>query len=92
MTETKAIIREFIGSQYLLDQPSEEIDETVSLRDAGIIDSVGVLPLLLFLEEKFSIHVDDAEVAPENLDTIANLVEFVERKVALAAQGSGNAV
>ncbi|MGQ0634361.1 MAG: acyl carrier protein [Planctomycetaceae bacterium] len=88
MENAKSAIREFISNQYALDRPIAEIDETVSLRDAGVIDSVGILPLILFLEERFMIRVEDAEVVPENLDSIARLAEFVNRKVALAVNGS----
>jgi hypothetical protein len=47
-----------------------------------IIDSVGLLELVAFLEEKFDIRVEDEEIIPENFDTINNLVIFVKSKLA----------
>ena len=45
-----------------------------------MIDSTGVLELVGFLEETYEIRIDDDELVPENLDTIDNIVRFVEQK------------
>ena len=50
-----------------------------SLIEAGIIDSTGVLELVGFLEETFGIRIGDNDLVPENLDTIDNIVSYVER-------------
>ena len=47
---------------------------------ARLIDSTGVLELVSFLEEQFQIQVADDELVPENLDTISNIVSYIERK------------
>ena len=51
-----------------------------SLIPRGIIDSTGVLEVVAFIEGAFGIQVDDAEILPENLDTIGSIVRYVERK------------
>ena len=51
-----------------------------SLFDRGIIDSLGVLKLVAFLEEQYGVCVDDEELIPENFETIALLKEFIESK------------
>ena len=51
-----------------------------SLLDRGIVDSTGILEVISFLEETFSIRVDDAEILPENLDSVSAIVRFVEKK------------
>jgi acyl carrier protein len=51
-----------------------------SLLAARLIDSTGVLELVGFLEEQFQLQVADDELVPENLDTIANIVAYIERK------------
>jgi acyl carrier protein len=53
-----------------------------SLLEAGIIDSTGVLELISYLEEQFKIKVDDDELVPENLDTIAGVCKFLSKKTA----------
>ncbi|MCK4606114.1 MAG: acyl carrier protein [candidate division Zixibacteria bacterium] len=60
----------------------DELTDSGSLLDLGIIDSTGVLELVGFLEEKFEISVEDDDLVPDNLDSIDNLVRFVDAKAA----------
>ena len=55
-----------------------------SFLDKGIIDSTGILELVMYLEEEFGLAVADEELLPDNLDSINNLVQFVARKQAAA--------
>ena len=55
--------------------------ENASLLEAGIIDSTGVLELVCFLESTFGIEITDAEMLPENLDSVAAISSYVRRKV-----------
>jgi len=57
-----------------------ELTPNTSLLDSGIIDSTGILELVLFLEEQFLIKIEDEEIIPENLDSINNLISFLEKK------------
>lgn len=63
------------------------------LRDDGsllgdVIDSVGVLNLVVLLQERFNIVVEDEEVVPDNLDSVNNLVAYVTRKLGSNESGS----
>ncbi len=58
----------------------EELTDSDSLLDKGIIDSTGVLELVGFLEENYHIQIEDEELVPENLDSINNLVKFIQKK------------
>ncbi|NLD37659.1 MAG: acyl carrier protein [Desulfatiglans sp.] len=73
-------IRSFIIENFLFGQ-DEGLKDDSSFLDGGIIDSTGILELVNFLEEEFSISVLDEELIPENLDSINNVVEYLERKV-----------
>lgn len=84
MTTTADRIREFIINNFLFGQQAAALDDQQSFLDTGIIDSTGVLELVSFLEQQFGIAVDDRELLPENLDSVANVARFVERKVAAA--------
>jgi acyl carrier protein len=75
--ETK--IREYIAENFMFDG-SAKLDANDSFLDRGIIDSTGILEIIMFLEEQFGVKVADHEMLPENLDSIANIVRFVERK------------
>ena len=56
------------------------MDENTSFLETGIIDSTGILELVTFLEASLGIIVEDEELTPENLDSIANLVRYLEIK------------
>lgn len=73
-------IRDYILKNYLFSTDPKALDDNVSLMQTGVIDSTGVLELIMFLREQFSIEVADEEMVPENLDTVRNIVAFVERK------------
>ena len=56
-----------------------------NLLENGIIDSLGILDLVSFLEQEFGIVVADDELIPENFQSVARLTGFVEQKVKEAA-------
>lgn len=72
-------VRRFIVTNFYVPDEGDLADDT-SLLDHGIVDSTGVLELTAFIEEQFSIKVDDAEIVPENLDTIGSILAFIARK------------
>jgi acyl carrier protein len=77
-------IREFLTANYLLGEDPAALPGDSSLIEAGLIDSTGVLELVGFLEEQFDVRITSEELVPENLDSIDNIVRFVERKLATA--------
>ena len=80
MNKLKDKIRQFIVENFLFGDDNGLKDDT-SFLDEGIIDSTGILELVSFLEEEFSISVEDEELIPENLDSIMNVVSYLERKM-----------
>lgn len=78
-------IRNFIAQDLLFVDDISDMAGDQSMLQAGMIDSTGVLELVAFLESHFDITVADADVVPENLDTIDALAAFVARKKGLAA-------
>jgi acyl carrier protein len=72
-------VRQFITTNFYVPDPQALGDET-SFLDAGIIDSTGVLELVSFLQEQFGVVLEDGEIVPENLDTVANIVGLIQRK------------
>ena len=79
-------IKDFVVTNFLYGQDSQQLTTDQSFLENGIIDSTGVLELVAFLEERFGIAVADRELLPENLDSIHNASSFVSRK--LAEQGA----
>ncbi len=79
MPDHASEIRQFIADRFLFGD-DRKIRNEDSLLEAGIIDSTGILELIHHLEEHYGIKVDDDELVPENLDTIANICAFLARK------------
>lgn len=70
-------VRSFIEENFLFRGNCESIRDDESLIAAGLIDSTGVLELVAFLEEQFGIEVADADIMPENLDSIRAITSYI---------------
>ena len=81
----KQTIRGYILENFLFTNDESVLQDGDSFLAGGIIDSTGVLEILLFIEETFDIKVNDDEMLPENFDSIDNLFAFVQRKQAVTA-------
>lgn len=73
-------LRQFIAHNFLFSSEFSLNDED-SFVDGGVLDSIGVLHLILFLEETYQFKLADSEIVRENLDSIQNLKKFVDRKL-----------
>ena len=80
MSQVKEQVREFIVENFLFGDDAD-FNEDASFLEEGIIDSTGVLELVTFLEETFSITVDDEELVPENLDSLTNVINYIDVKL-----------
>ncbi len=77
-------VRQFIIENFYVANPSELTDDA-SLIQGGWVDSTGMLELISFLETEYRIRITDVEMTPDNLDGIARIAAFVERKRASAS-------
>jgi acyl carrier protein len=77
-------IREFLAGNFIFD-PSVEVGIDDSFMENGIVDSTGVLELITWVEGNFGVHVEDAEVLPENFDSIRTLTNYTLRKTGTSA-------
>jgi acyl carrier protein len=73
-------VRSFIQENFLYMRPNFEVGTDDRLLEQGIIDSMGVLDLLNFLEEAFGVSVADDELTEENLGTLRGIARFVNAK------------
>jgi len=73
-------VRNYILENYLFTEDQSELSNEDSFLDKGIIDSTGILEVIFFLEEEFGISVDDEEMIPENLDSVNNIVKYINSK------------
>ena len=80
----EATVRGYILENLLFSSDDAELPNDASLLERGIIDSTGVLEIVLFLEGEFGIAIKASEMLPENFDSVNNMVRFVERARAAA--------
>ncbi len=76
--ETKAVVRDFIVQNFLFGDDSSLTSDSLSLLDSGIMDSIGVMELVSFLEGDIGIEVPDTDLVPANLDSVDNLVAYID--------------
>ncbi len=72
-------IRDFVVKNFLFGDGASLKDDT-SFLEEGIIDSTGILELIMFLEETYGIEIKDSELVPDNMDSLQNIARFVQRK------------
>ncbi len=82
--DVKGQVKDYIVENFLFGDAEPLTSDGMSLLDGGIIDSVGVMELVAFLEQDFEISVADDDLVPENLDSVNNLVSYINRKKQVA--------
>jgi acyl carrier protein len=78
-------LRAFLTDNFIITSDTIEMAGNESLTRRGIVDSVGVLELILFLENNYGIDIPDHEVISSNMDTIDSIVSYVSRKLGLSS-------
>ena len=86
-TLTADVIRDYIRKQFPLAR-QKEIGDDDSLLEEGLIDSLGVLEVVAFLESQFSILLSDEEMLSDNFETISTLSAFIDSKTSSNATSS----
>jgi acyl carrier protein len=74
-------IKEFIAKNLLFSDGGFLYSDTASFLEEGIVDSVGVMELVSFVEESFGIMVDDLDVTPDNFDSVEKLSTYIQSKI-----------
>jgi len=86
---TVARIRDFILNQFPLAR-KRGIGDGDPLLGHGILDSLGILEVVGFVEREFGITVADEELLPESFESIASIARFVDGKRAVPPHRSEN--
>jgi acyl carrier protein len=73
-------IRRFILENYLFTDDAAQLGLDDSLLGRGIVDSTGMLEIILFIEEQLGVKVADTEMVPENLDSVNRIAAYVTSK------------
>ena len=78
--ETINILEKYIVDEIAVDFGIKSLEPDKDLLSSGIIDSMAVMKLVMFLEETFGLEVNDQDIVPENFQDLNSLVEYVEQK------------
>lgn len=79
-------IKQYVAENFLFSDDGYDLPDDASFLDEGIIDSTGVLELVMFVEETFPggqgqpLSVLDDEIVPENFDSVVQLAAYIRRK------------
>ncbi|MEA2264507.1 MAG: hypothetical protein QOE27_90 [Solirubrobacteraceae bacterium] len=72
-------IKTFIVEEFMPDVPVEDLESDYDLLEGGVVDSLGLLKVVAWLETEFDIGVDDAELGPESFRTVDQIKAFVDQ-------------
>ena len=78
-------IKAFIIENFLFNAEGSSLGDDESFLESGIVDSTGILEVVAWIEETFGIMVPDADLLPENFDTVQRLAAYMHRSA--EAQG-----
>ena len=73
-------VRQFILENFMFGSSPQDLDDSASFLETGIVDSTGIMELIGFLESEFQTKIEDREMIPENLDSIDRVVKYLEGK------------
>lgn len=79
-SELQTQVRDFILENYLFTDDASVLGLDESLLERGIVDSTGMLEIIMFIEDELGVTVADEEMVPENLDSVNRIAGFVSRK------------
>ena len=82
LTSVTPEIREFISRNFLFSDKGFQYGDDASFLREGIIDSLGIIELVAFVEKQFGISVADHELLPNNFDSVSQLSSFITSKLA----------
>jgi acyl carrier protein len=73
-------IRSYLLREVLAGAPASQLEDETPLISGGILDSVAMIRLVVFLEDEFSISIDGKEVGISHFDTVDRITDFVSSK------------
>ncbi|HEX4137634.1 MAG TPA: acyl carrier protein [Bryobacteraceae bacterium] len=80
MEEIREELRQYILTEFLPGESPSNLKDDTPLRTSGILDSVAMLKLVSFIEERCGIEVEAHEAGNENFDSIDGIASFIEAK------------
>lgn len=76
MDHTQTITK-FLVDEFLPDVPADSLAADYDLLSGAVLDSLGLLKVIAWLEDRFDVVIDDVEIEPDNFRTVAAINAFV---------------
>jgi acyl carrier protein len=73
-------VRRFIIDDLGWEGTADQLTDDLPLIHEGVLDSLGILSLVTFLESAYGMDVEDSEILPANLGTIGSIERYVLAK------------
>ena len=79
MSDIQSVISTYVSTS-ILKQPNRKISNNEPLISSGLIDSFSLVDLALFVEDTFSVHIDDTELNVQTFDTLDQLANLIQSR------------
>jgi len=76
----ETVIIDYISQELVPDPAVLPLASETSLLDSGVLDSLSLLRLVVFLEERFAVSIGDADLVPENFASVAAICEYLRAR------------
>jgi D-alanine--poly(phosphoribitol) ligase subunit 2 len=87
MDETTQKIKQFIVDEFMPDVSVDELDSDFDLLTGGVVDSLGLLQVVAWLETEFDVGVDESQLGPESFRTVDAIKQFVDQSRETSSAG-----
>lgn len=85
MKNIEEAIRTYIAQNILFSGTGYPYPDDTSFLNEGVIDSMNVLELVMFVEDKFGVTVADQDIVPDNFDSVTRLANYIRRQITVTA-------
>lgn len=84
-------LRQFVIETFLFGNDNGQLSVEDSFLEKGLVDSMGILTLVSYVEDKYRIQVADAELIPDHWDSVGRIAKFIASKAATEVPQSDTA-
>jgi acyl carrier protein len=85
MKDVEQTIRKYIAENMLFSGNGYPYADGASFLEEGIVDSMGIMELVMFVEENFQVTVEDEDLVPDNFDSVSRLASYIRAKSSTTA-------
>jgi acyl carrier protein len=76
--DNTAKVKQFVVDEFMPDVSTDELEANFDLLEGGVVDSLGLLKVVAWLETEYDIEVDDSELGPDSFRTVAAIATYID--------------